>query len=143
MPILPNPRHEAFAQALAKGKTQVEAYAEAGYKPNESHASRLVSNGKVADRVAELQRSAAEETVFTIADMVRQVDEDRTFAREQGQAAAAHSASMGKAKLLGLLVERQQVDVHHHFHDMTDEELDRELQNLFLTEQSQQDQTAH
>jgi phage terminase small subunit len=59
---LKNSRHERFAQELAKGKSQVEAYALAGYKPNESHASRLVANGKVAERVAELKERIAEKT---------------------------------------------------------------------------------
>ena len=36
MGILANPRHERFAQALAKGKTATEAYVEAGYEPCES-----------------------------------------------------------------------------------------------------------
>jgi phage terminase small subunit len=35
MSALDNPKHERFAQELAKGKSQVEAYAEAGYKPSE------------------------------------------------------------------------------------------------------------
>lgn len=32
MTVLPNARHESFAQALAKGKSAAEAYMEAGYK---------------------------------------------------------------------------------------------------------------
>jgi hypothetical protein len=30
MPVLPNPRHEAFAQALARGKNATTAHEEAG-----------------------------------------------------------------------------------------------------------------
>jgi hypothetical protein len=41
MPILPNPRHEAFAQALARGKNATAAHEEAGYKPNRSTACQL------------------------------------------------------------------------------------------------------
>lgn len=53
MPALTNPRHERFAQGLAKGKTQAEAYADAGYKPSEPNASRLTSNEKVQANRAE------------------------------------------------------------------------------------------
>lgn len=107
MPLLKNARHEKFAQELAKGKSQVDAYEAAGFKPNESHASRLVANGKVAARIAELQDAAAEIAVITAADIAKQLDEDRLFAKSLGAAAAAVSATMGKAKVLGLIIEKR------------------------------------
>jgi phage terminase small subunit len=55
MPVLPNARHETFAQALSKGMNATEAYATAGYKGDRTAASRLSTNVKVAPRVAELQ----------------------------------------------------------------------------------------
>lgn len=54
MPILPNSRHEQFAQALAKGKTADEAYALAGFKPDRGNASRLQQKDSIRQRVAEL-----------------------------------------------------------------------------------------
>jgi hypothetical protein len=142
MPVLSNPKHEMVAQGLAKGMGQLEAYAAAGYKPNESHASRLVSNGILRARVAELQERVAKKVEFTLADMVAQVDEDREFARLQGQASAATAASMGKAKLLGMLVDKAEIDVRHHYDDMSEEELDRELQQV-LAEGIVTAHTAH
>jgi hypothetical protein len=142
MPVLSNPKHEMVAQGLAKGMGQLEAYAAAGYKPNESHASRLVSTGKVRARVTELQERVAKKVEFTLADMVAQVDEDRAFARQQGQASAATAASMGKAKLLGMLVDKAEIDVRHHYDDMSEEELDRELQQV-LAEGIVTAHTAH
>lgn len=60
MPALENPRHERFAQELAKGKTADEAYQIAGYAPNRGNASTLKSNQSVEERVTELlNRSAA------------------------------------------------------------------------------------
>ena len=47
MPLLDNPKHEIFAQELAKGATQEEAYETAGYKPSRQHASRLATNGNI------------------------------------------------------------------------------------------------
>jgi phage terminase small subunit len=41
MPVLDNPRHEAFAQARAKGARLEQAYEEAGFAPGNGHASRL------------------------------------------------------------------------------------------------------
>ncbi|WP_313326258.1 hypothetical protein [Sphingobium yanoikuyae] len=103
---LANHRHEKFAQALAKGMSQVDAYVDAGYKPNDGHAARLAGNGRVQSRLAELQAEAAKEAVITAADIARQLDEDRAFAQSVGSAAACVSATMGKAKVLGLLVDR-------------------------------------
>ncbi|WP_292572072.1 hypothetical protein [Mesorhizobium sp.] len=110
MPSLKNPRHEAFARALAKGKTQAEAYGEAGYQPSEPHASRLASNGKVVARVKELLGRAAERAVVSIETIARQLDEDRQLARELGQAGAAVNATMSKAKLYGLVTDRHEIE---------------------------------
>lgn len=109
MAALKNARHERFAQELAKGKSAAEAYVVTGYKDNRSAASRLSTNVNVAARVAELQGKAAERTVLTVEDIARQLDEDRTFARANGAAAAAVSATMGKAKVLGLIIEKAEI----------------------------------
>jgi phage terminase small subunit len=55
MPKLQNPRHEAFAAALAEGASQDEAYEDAGFSPGNGHASRLAGLLGVAERVAELR----------------------------------------------------------------------------------------
>lgn len=106
---LANARHERFAQELVKGCSQSEAYRLAGYTPstaNEANASRLVRNDKVAARLAELKGEAAKEAVITAHDIARQLDEDRQFARELEAPSAAITATMGKAKVLGLLADR-------------------------------------
>ncbi len=55
MPILKNQRHELFCQALAKGKSGTDAYAEAGYKPSRHNAANLRTNETIIARVLELQ----------------------------------------------------------------------------------------
>ncbi len=106
MPALANAKHERFAQELAKGTYQTEAYTLAGYEHSEANASRLTRNDKVMTRVADLKAAAAERMICTIHDIAAQLDEDRLFARELEQAGAAISATMGKAKVLGLLTEK-------------------------------------
>jgi phage terminase small subunit len=59
MPVLSNPRHESFAQALAKGKTADEAYASAGFKPDRGNASRLQQKDSIRQRVAEILSRAS------------------------------------------------------------------------------------
>jgi phage terminase small subunit len=73
MPILDDPKHEKFANLLAKGTKQNAAYKAAGYKPNASHASRLARNGKVEARVAELQAAAAEKTGIDIQQVLEEL----------------------------------------------------------------------
>ncbi|KQT52204.1 hypothetical protein ASG54_21725 [Aureimonas sp. Leaf460] len=59
--------------------------------------------------MSELQRDAAGRAKVTIQSIADQLDEDRAFARLQGQAKAAIDATMNKAKLLGLYSERREV----------------------------------
>jgi phage terminase small subunit len=73
MPPLHNPRHEIFAQELAKGKSQGEAYALAGFKPSEQHACRLAKHGKVAARVSELHEAAAKRTGASIESVIAEL----------------------------------------------------------------------
>lgn len=88
------------------GANQEGAYVSAGFKPNKAHACRLDARPEVRARIAELQERGAKRAEMTIADLVEQLAEDRAFAREQEAPAAAVSATMGQAKVLGLLRER-------------------------------------
>lgn len=75
MPVLSNPRHEAFAQALAKGKTADEAYAQAGYRPHRGNASTLRANQNVLERLTELQGRAAQKAEWSAADRLKTLSE--------------------------------------------------------------------
>lgn len=66
MGVLKNAKHERFAQLLAKGKSATEAYALAGYEPNEGNAGRLNRNEQVQARVQELLAAGAEKAGVTV-----------------------------------------------------------------------------
>lgn len=108
---LKNSRHERFAQELAKGQSATSAYVAAGYQEDRGAASRLSAKINIQARATELRAKAAEKAVITVADIASQLDEDRKFARELKQPAAAVSATMGKAKVLGLVVDKTQHSV--------------------------------
>lgn len=112
---LKNARHERFAQELAKGKSQVDAFQAAGFSATgnaaRANSSRLLTDANIANRVAELKSRAAEKVVVTIGDIAQQLDEDREFARLLENPSAAVSATMGKAKVLGLLEDKSKVDI--------------------------------
>lgn len=128
MPILPNPRHESFARALAKGKTADEAYAQAGYAPNRGNATRMKANESVRKRVDELQGRSAKRVEVTVESLAAELEEARALALRKDQSAAAVSATMGKAKLFGLIVEKHKHSGAIGSYDLTkvtDDDLDR------------------
>ncbi|MBV7394115.1 terminase small subunit [Mameliella sediminis] len=73
MPILPNTRHEAFAQARVAGMTIDAAYVEAGYKANRSNAARMNANEHIRQRIRELQDAAAEQAEMTAAQVLEEI----------------------------------------------------------------------
>ncbi|MBO9380038.1 terminase small subunit [Sphingomonas histidinilytica] len=66
MPILPNAKHELFAQERAKGKAPSDAYEAAGFRRNSGNAGRLDRLPEVQARIAELIGAAAERAEITI-----------------------------------------------------------------------------
>lgn len=103
---------ERFAQHLATGASQAEAYREVyprsrKWKPESvyARASVFASSDKVAQRVAELRRPAARACEVTVEGLTRDLMEARAKALKTNQVSAAVAATMGIAKLHGLLVE--------------------------------------
>jgi hypothetical protein len=95
----------------------------AGYKGDKSPttaASRLSTNVKVAARLRELQEVTAAKAEVTRESILAELEEARLMAKDNGQPAAAVSASMGKAKLVGLLVDRKEVGAPGEFADLED-----------------------
>lgn len=73
MPVLPNAKHERFAQELARGKTASEAYVLAGYKANDGNAATLKGNQKVRDRLDEILTRAATRAEITKAKVLEEL----------------------------------------------------------------------
>jgi hypothetical protein len=123
MPALKNPRHETFAQALARGMSASAAYVEAGYKANRHNAAALARKKHISVRVAELQEeqlaihqqataAAAANKQVTIESLIAEAEAARAKAMsEKGGAAAAVSALTAKAKLAGMW--REKLDQHN------------------------------
>jgi hypothetical protein len=55
MPALKNPRHEAFAQAVARGMSAAAAHGQVGFQPHRANAATLARKKHISARVAELQ----------------------------------------------------------------------------------------
>ncbi len=111
MPPLTNARHERFVQSLFKGEPASTAYSEAGYVPNDGNAIRLKGNERVKARLAELQEEAARSAEVSVASLLAELEQARAKATNLDQLSAAINATLGKAKISGLLVQRSQVEV--------------------------------
>jgi hypothetical protein len=105
MPVLKNAKHELFAQAIAKGKTQIEAHELAGYKVSAPNASKMASLPDVIKRVQEITSKGAEKAACTVASIVDELEEARELAKGISQPSAMVSATLGKAKVSRLLDE--------------------------------------
>lgn len=116
MPRLDNPRHELYAQGIAKGKSQRQSYLDAGYSPTgdpstDSCASQLLSQLKVIARVSELLEAAAKRTEVTIESISAEYEEARNLAIVEKQTSAAVAATTGKAKLHGLITDKVKSEI--------------------------------
>lgn len=121
---LKNARHEKFAQELAKGKSQEDAYRDAGYIGDRTHASRLATNDNVQARLAELKERAAERTVVTVESLTQRllkIAEKGEGAKDAPLLSVARASIMDAAKLNGLVVDRSKVGLD--LSDASDEEL--------------------
>lgn len=110
------PKQEAFAAAFIETSNASEAYRTAydvgeDTKPESIwvNASKLLSDAKVAQRVAELQQEHRERHSVTVDSLTQELEEARLVATAEGQGAAMTSATMGKAKLHGLLVDKNEI----------------------------------
>lgn len=70
---LENPRHEHFAQGIAKGLTADAAYREAGYKAHRGNAATLRANQSIKRRVAELVAAGAAQAEVDVARVLQEL----------------------------------------------------------------------
>lgn len=128
MPALSNPRHERFAQELAKGSSASDAYVTAGYKASRAAASRMSSKVNIADRVSEIRERASIRAEISIASVTARLERIADKAEAMGDSAGlsvARAAMMDAAKLNGLVVEKSEnVNKNYAITDepMTDDE---------------------
>lgn len=73
MPILSNPKHEAFCQQRVQGKSIDDAYVLAGFKANRGNAARLNANESVQQRIAELQSKTVEKAEIDIIRVLKEL----------------------------------------------------------------------
>lgn len=112
------PKQEAFCLAYIETGNASEAYRQsydAGKMKAETvnkRASELLGSGEITGRIAELKAAHVERHNVTIDTIREMLVEDRKLARDLETPAAAVSATMGLAKLYGLLTDKLDAKVN-------------------------------
>ena len=110
------PKQETFAMAYVESGNASKAYKTA-YDVNENtsdnsisvEACKLRNTPKITLRILELQELAQVRHSITIDSLTDELENARLTASEAGQASAMVAATMGKAKLHGLLTDKAEV----------------------------------
>lgn len=110
-------KQRVFCEQYIETGNASEAYRRAYDAENMSaesikvEASRLLDNPNVALTVQTLQAIHAERHAVTVDSITKELDEARLLALIEKQTSSAVSASMGKAKLHGLIVDKKDIKV--------------------------------
>ena len=123
MPALPNPRHEKFAQNVARGMTAAKAYEKAGYKYNDGNCIRLKGSERVSGRIYELLKKSETDLVVDRNTMTNVYSDILHASREAGNYNAAKGAADSLAKLHGLMIDRKETGRPGDFGSMADDQL--------------------
>ena len=101
------PKQELFAQAYLETSNASEAYKQAYNTQANANtinrkASQLLKHPEVSTHITVLQNEQRKKHHLTLDDILQELEQSRLLALENIQCSAAISATMGKAKLLGL-----------------------------------------
>ena len=109
------PKQENFARKYIELSNASEAYRQSYDAENMApktiweEASRTLANPVVATRIMELQEGLQEKHEVTVGTIAKELDEARNLASRIEQPSPMVSASMGKAKLYGLVTDKTQL----------------------------------
>ncbi|HEY5071223.1 MAG TPA: terminase small subunit [Caulobacteraceae bacterium] len=115
MPILQDSRHEAFAQARARGARLEDAYEDAGYTPGNAHASRLATTRAIAERIAEIKAARAEEETVNPASVIAALIRMAKAGEELKTAAAIKEARLTILEAWNVQLETERARVNDRF----------------------------
>jgi phage terminase small subunit len=141
---LPNARHERFAQGLAEGKTQAQAYIDAGFSPKNARANAsalLKKNPRILERRDQMLRTREEcnfaavaeiavESHCTLESHLAKLAELRDEAQAKGDYASAISAEYKRGQALGFYIQRKEHGKPGQFTARSREEAEKQLEEV-------------
>ncbi len=106
------PKQELFAQMVASGKSQSEAYRES-YNADKmkdstiwSNASRLMENSKVLARIEDIRATARERASYTLSEHLERLDKLSREAEKEGRYSEAIKAEELRGKASGFYTDK-------------------------------------
>lgn len=124
------PKQQRFVLEYLKDQNGTQAAIRTGYseKTAKQQGSRLLTYPNVQAALRAGQKKVAKQAAVTVDSLMAELEQARKLALKEKQASAAVTATMGKGKLAGLLVEKHRHSGAIGTYDLThisDEELDR------------------
>lgn len=120
------PKQSAFVREYVIDHNGTQAAIRAGYSPHTANeqAAGLLAKPSIQEAVAALEAQHQERCAVTVESLSDMLTKDRKLAHSLGQAGAAVSATMGLAKLHGLIIaKRQNENVVRGAREFSDAEL--------------------
>ena len=126
------PKQQAFVREYAIDRNATQAATRAGYsaKTAEQLGYQLLQKPSVIEAIGAQEARHREQCDITVEAITIMLQEDRLKAHEYGHAGAAVSASMGLAKLHGLLVDKVDAKLNNKYDGMSDEDLLKRFKQL-------------
>lgn len=143
MPVLPDPKHEKFAQCVARGLPVVEAYVRAGYKKNTGNATSLKKRPAVAKRIEELMQDYAADNAEALSDYLKESGINYTYIVKQMLDTAQLAKQNGKyndamngfkevgRELFSMFTEKKSVTVEQNVNHIRAEVSIQDVANTF------------
>lgn len=124
------PKQQRFVQEYLQDHNGTQAAIRAGYsdKTAKQQGSRLLTDPRIQAAVRAGQQKMAKKAEVTVDSLMAELEEARKLALKEKQASAAVTATMGKGKLAGLLVEKHKHSGSigtYNLKDLSDDDLDR------------------
>ena len=85
----------------------------------------LTQHPEISLKIKEARELARQKHAITVDDLVAELEEARAISKEDRVGGTMVAATMGKGKLLGLIVDRKELTVHGMISSMNDDELSR------------------
>lgn len=124
------PKQQRFVQEYLKDQNGTKAAIRTGYseKTAKQQGSRLLTDPRVQAAVKAGQQKVAKKAEVTVDSLMAELEQARKLALKEKQASAAVTATMGKGKLAGLLVEKHKHSGAigtYNLKDLSDDDLDQ------------------
>jgi len=123
-------KQQRFVHEYLKDQNGTQAAIRTGYseKTAKQQGSRLLTDPRVLAAVQAGQKKVARKAEVTVETLMAELEQARKLALKEKQVSAAVTATMGKGKLAGLLVEKRQHSGAvgtYNLKDLSDHDLDR------------------